>query len=485
MGSSVVISRERGMIAVTAKHGYSSELNVIREALSAYGDYRAIRVSDHLIPQLIEQLILLCDGIEDPLNILGLPPFDDGEYGDRDLAELVAQVADYGVVHNGNHYDTAVVARRKQLWTQAESLLRDVGISYKEETRYNALTVIMSQTSNGQRMVEAVAERINAEITATYGNSGLVEEISVDTLIDIWERARVAQFGVKPTKLGERAYPNKNVALSYIAVAIASAQGPPVEVVDGVLRRVYNAWPMSCATEPSEMHVEGAHISLASWAVLTQSSVGGENYVLMHLSAVNTYGKNKATWASIMDGTRATYQLSFPYGSRAGYGGRSQSAKRQTGKKRYITDWNDQPMKKSRMTHMAITHYTMENPESGQGFLHLVGDHISAAPDLSWFFIQIDKALTIPVQETWAKALWDMGVQLRLIHRMPSHNCAAYWVDASENKWTKIVQALTLGRTLEDLGDVEVETVGGIVADADQLVLEDVETEEDYTGEDD
>jgi hypothetical protein len=474
--SIVIIGRERGMILVRAQYSYESSLVAIREEMSAYGDYKSIRVDDRDREKLIELLLKHNLEIQDPDNILDLPLFSDGEYAELDLADAVARLADYETIH-GNTYDTDQNRRRQALWGRASEILKLVEITYEERTSYTRTVADMSQTASALTMVTTLTTALNAATRASFGTDGLVEELTIEDALAAWDVTRAKLFGVKPEKVGQKWYPTRDTAMAYIAASLA--QGPTVTVNDGVIRRVYKAWPISLAKETSKTYVDDLRIDLASWAVLVQTrTTGDDEPVLMHISAVGAYQKNKAVWASVMDGTRKAYALSYDHGDKGGFGGRTQHAKRQQGKKRYVTDWNDQDLPISRMSHVAITHYTAETPASGQSFLHLVGDHVTGAPDLPWFYRQLDTALTIPIQEQWAAELWAMGFQLGLIHRMPSHNCAAYWVEASEKKWTRVVQALTLGKSLEELGEVDVETVGGEIAEADQLVLEDIDSED-------
>jgi len=479
--SIVIVNQDRGMIQVHAQYHYESALLAIRNEIpDAVGDYKTIRVEHRDKDTLIGLLLKHSLDIQDHENVLGLPPFFDGDYAEIDLADTVTRLAGYHDIGRGADYDSTVTKQRKELWGRAQAELELLDVSYKEDYRYGVPTVSLTQISASDSLVRRLTQALSDATRATFGPRGLVEELTVAEAVAAWESTRLAVCGVPPTKIGQKAYPTRATTMVAIAAALASTTGPAPVIVDGVIRRVYGAWPISIATDVGVTFVEDARVDLVSWAVLTENGRGED--VLMHISAVNSYQKNKALWAGIMDGTRAHYQVSYPHHAKGGHGERTQTARRQQGKKRYVTDWNDASLKISRLSHISITHYTAEQPVSGQNFLHLVGDHATAAPDLPWFYQQLDTALTVPLREEWTRLLWEMGVQLRCIHRMPSFNCAAYWVEASEARWTRIVQALTLGKTINDLGDVDVITIGGAVADADQLVLEDVddnETEEE------
>jgi hypothetical protein len=194
---------------------------------------------------------------------------------------------------------------------------------------------------------------------------------------------------------------------------------------------------------------DAAHWPISVCVLPGRQSPDG-NDMLLHLSSVNGVSKNRALWAAILDGRRE--QISVRAGGLRSY------PRRMEGRAQYLTDWNDQPLHTSGLSHLAMTHRSAFEPELGQAFLHLAGNDASGAPDLPLFVQQLSRAISVPFDLAWAPQLWAYGVnpddsETALITPLPSTGCQGYWVLADESRWTRLIVAVQQGVAPEALRD--------------------------------
>jgi hypothetical protein len=211
---------------------------------------------------------------------------------------------------------------------------------------------------------------------------------------------------------------------------------------------------------------EAAHWPLSVCVLPARQSPDG-NDILLHLSSVNGVSKNRALWAAILDGRRE--QIPLRTGDRRHY------ARRAEGRHQYVTDWNDEPLASSGLSHLALTHRSAFEPELGQAFLHLAGNDLTGAPDLPLFAQQLSRAISLPFDLAWAPELWRYGLadaadELPLITPLPSSGCQGYWVRADEARWTRLIIAIQRGLAPDQLSDAdlaitEIGAAGNAIAD--------------------
>jgi hypothetical protein len=329
----------------------------------------------------------------------------------------------------------------------------------------------------------------SAVVGTVHEDGTATEQLTRAGLESLWLRVREETLGPVPERAFERWYPPRASAGHWIAALLGCVAGPAFtrhpDATDVVLTRTLPAWPVRMATSsPAYVDVRGVVQSIISWCARPGPDAGEPVAVLLHISGVGLYTKLRALWARLMDAKREIIALPESPSSRL-------TVRRAEGRNVYHTDWNDQPLPKSGLAHISITHTSASVPQTGQGFVHLAGNDLAGAPDLQLFFRQLDWALTLPLRPEWAGRLWLYGQRVRqpngkpLIERLPSFGCAGYWVEADELRWTRIAVALTRGQNPEDLVDEDLPITQVGVAQALPVDLVEEAAEEDTDTVDD
>lgn len=456
---------------------YQSLGNVLKDITGDFPYNRTFVLTPDQLPLARPLIIKHASCVVDSANVLQLPPFVDPHaddlftYIDHDLqpyAAVLGTASTYGSV-----CDTllAFYAQEPAIST-AIGYAKDSGILIKSEPK-PYMTLEHNATSFFAALVSAFTKAWKAE---TNADGSVREYLTKEGFSPWWEKVRFDAYGTSPATSNEKYYPMRASMPAYLAALIAKTAGPPFTRTDNGIERTYRPWLIRVGNQHVRTEIDGATMHIASWASLAiPGDTGG---VIMHMSSVGAYQVNKALWAAFMGGSREWIELVTP---RATYSSDKLLARREQGKNNYTVLWNTSPLPTSRLTHMSITHKSDDAPRPGYGFLHLVGDHVSGYPDMDRFFAQLDKAVTIPVLPTWKEQLWGYGSEFGLITKLKSHNCTAYWVNVSEQKWTRIVQALMTGQDPHTV-NAEIEIHGVDVIDESDIVLEhdhDLDTEEE------
>jgi hypothetical protein len=281
--------------------------------------------------------------------------------------------------------------------------------------------------------------------------------------------------------------PTEDALPLHIAAALASLPGVSWTIADEGARlvRTLPAWPARLPATEQPLKVELKNGLLAD--VLCWSALPAETYdnpgplaEIVFLSLIGPQKKLKAVWAAMMDNKRDLIKL--PFQERRYYGGHDLKylgARRLEGKGRYRTFWNSEPLPESGMAHVVIECAQATRPEVGKPFPHIVG--ADGTPNLGQFFQQLDMALRLPLDPTWAAMLWGEALKAdkaaqrpQLIIKLPAHGCQVYWVRADQDaQWAKIV-ARCAGATgphagaIETIGELKrVSNITEIVSEAD------------------
>jgi hypothetical protein len=307
-----------------------------------------------------------------------------------------------------------------------------------------------------------MAKAIVAEAQA---DGTLIQHLPADTVRQVWDAKRATVFN--PTYHLE-IMPTEDALPLHLAAALASLPGTPWMVTgDGTrLVRTLPAWParLPATVQPFKVELKnGLLADVVCWSALPAESYDnpGPLAEIVFLSLIGPQKKLKAVWAALMDNKRELLKL--PFQERRSYGGydlKYLGARRLEGKGRYRTFWNSEPLSESGMAHVIIECTQATRPEVGRPFPHIVG--ADGTPDLHRFFQQLDMALRLPLDPSWAQTLWDEALKAdkaaqrpQLIITLPSHGCLVYWVRADQDaQWAKIV-ARCAGATGPHAGTIE------------------------------
>jgi hypothetical protein len=465
-------------IVVHVPYEYPNLGDVLTHKLNArnnYGGNYAISMlgKDGILPLLVEEGA----EIEDPEGLLRLPLFQDTTY---DLYAHLEALTDFqnarSYLETIHRYDPGL-ATMKELWKKHKAVMADLGYYWNTQTTYGRDASYVSVRSTQYTWLAELRKEFYKAFKAEMLSDGsLLEYLTGDDFIAFWEEFRVRKFGPPPEREYSRFYPKRSTIPAYFVYLMATLPGPGYGFTGDRMERVYKPWLIRVGEGFARTEVAGANIPLASWCYRTTL----DDNLIMHLSVIGEAQQARAVWASLMSGSRDRLML-----TRHGqYYHNGTVARRAEGKgKNYTVDWSPEPMAISQLHHMSITHKSNEEPApGGNGFLHLVGDHISGFPDLDRFFRQIDISLTLPLLPEWAYRLWIEGQNAGLITALDSFNCKGYWVTTNEKKWTNIVQALTLGLTLEEFksrSDLpEVEVIGEKAKTKNEEEIDDLEFSE-------
>ena len=291
-----------------------------------------------------------------------------------------------------------------------------------------------------KRALPALVERATDAATGAT-----VERISAEALSEMWVRVRQLQFGEVPKTVGEKYYPPTAQASYWAACLLATIPGPAFVVADGYASRSLPPWPMQIPVAPQDMHVDGLNHALLTYAIYNGSDKKDGFALLLQLSVLGRSNQLvRALWAYIVDAKRGV--ITIPTDGR--YNGTS--ARRQEGRRRYISMVNDTVLPESGYHHLLIEHVSNTGPVPGESFAHIVGNGYAESPEYDRFFRQLSTAVTIPFSEQDVDLMWTMGREASLIEDCQAVGCRAYWVRADERGWSEIRQAIGLGLTLKE-----------------------------------
>lgn len=307
-----------------------------------------------------------------------------------------------------------------------------------------------------------------AIVSEAQPNGTLAQHLTADAVRHVWESKRNTLFNAAYPK--EITPPEEALPL-HVAVTLATFPSTPWTLTDDGTRlvRMLPAWParLPATTQPLKLELKnGLLADVVCWSALPAESYDnpGPLAEIVFLSLIGSQKKLKAVWAAMMDNKRDLIKL--PFLERRYYGGddlKYLGARRLEGKGRYRTFWNSEPLPESGMAHIVIECAQATRPQVGKPFPHIVG--ADGTPNLARFFQQLDMALRLPLDPTWAQTLWDEALKAdkaaqrpQLIVRLPAHGCQAYWVRADQDaQWAKIV-ARCAGATGSQAGSIE--TIG-------------------------
>lgn len=394
------------------------------------------------------------------------PPFEDGQVGDLfarlDLLPLLLPLAPaLRAIYHERHEARALFA---PLAAQAPDVPSALGFVEGLEGRWVGASVAQRLWS---AWLEAASPLTTSEVLA---DGSLRERLSVEALLTTWLRVREQNCGAPPERLGQRWYPPQTVLPVWVAALLACLDGPPfmLDSDTGLLVRTLSPWPMRLSAPLHRLDFKDAAHWPISACVLPERQSGTGNDLLLHLSAVNGVSKNRALWAAVLDGR--CEQIPLRLGSQRLY------PRRVKGRGLYVSDWNEQPLASSGLSHLALTHRSAFEPELGQAFVHLAGNDLAGAPDLPLFAQQLSRALSVPFDLAWAEQLWAYGLEELdgenpLISPLPSLGCQGYWVRADEARWTRLIVAVQRGQHPGDIADDDLAiTEIGTAARVDEVI---------------
>jgi hypothetical protein len=282
----------------------------------------------------------------------------------------------------------------------------------------------------------------------------LVEQLTAERIAAFWLETRDQTCGAVPDRLGQRWYPPHHTLPIWIAALLACNPDPAwtYDPTTNAVTRTLPPWPLRRPVPLYRIDLKDAAHWQVSMCVLPPEQSRDGQEALLHLSTVNGVSKNRALWAAFFDGRREA--LPVQTGRQRHY------PRRLAGRQQYVTDWNEQPLPTSGLSHLALTHRSAFEPELGQAFVHLVGNDLAGAPDLPRFAQQLSRALSLPFDLAWAGQLWNAGLQeddtgAPLITPLPSSGCQGYWVRADEERWTRLIVAIQRGCDPATLADAD------------------------------
>lgn len=377
------------------------------------------------------------------------PPFVDGSGDDPfcrlDLITLLAPAAPaFRAIDNDRH--PAARAAFAQIAAYDPAIPAQLGLAESLEERW---VVAYAAQRFWHELLCGVAQVVRGEVQA---DGTLRETIAGADIVDYWQRTRLQVCGAAPEHTGQRWYPPKTTLPIWIAGLLVCLDGPAFtrDATTQTLVRQLPPWPMRLRSALHRLDLKDAAHWPISVCVLPSRQSRDGNDTLLHLSVVGNLSKNRALWAAILDGRREQIPV------RAG--GQRHYPRRMEGRQQYASNWNDQPLHASGLSHLALTHRSAFEPELGQAFLHLAGNDHSGAPDLPLFAQQLSRAISAPFDLAWAPQLWAYGracddAETPLIAPLPSTGCQGYWVLADEPRWTRLIVAVQQGLAPHNLRD--------------------------------
>lgn len=368
------------------------------------------------------------------------PAFVDGEAGDLfarlDLVSLLKPLAPALLaIHNEYHDDRA---KFTNVAATAPDVPLALGFAEREDDRW--ISAYAAQRF-WQYLLRGVGEAVEGTAQA---DGTLVERLVPEAFCTFWLQTRAETCGPTPERLGQRWYPPQSTLPIWLAAVLACCDGPVFCLNHNAasITRLLPAWPLRLGAKLDRLDLKDAAHWPVSACVLPGKHSRDGNDALLHLSAVGGVSKNRALWAAILDGRRE--QIPVRAGRQRYY------PRRVEGRNQYISDWNDEPLPTSGLSHLALTHRSAFEPELGQSFLHLGGNDLSGAPDVHLFAQQLSRAISVPFDLAWGEQLWRYGLNAEdsetpLITPLPSSGCQGYWVLADEARWTRLIVAVQKG----------------------------------------
>ncbi|PDW00936.1 hypothetical protein [Candidatus Chloroploca asiatica] len=376
------------------------------------------------------------------------PPFVDGGCDDPfrrlDLIAVLTPAAPaLRAIYHDRHEARAAFA---QLAAYDPTLPAQLGLA---ESLENQWVIAYAAQRFWHELLSGLAQLVHGVVLA----DGTVREtITAPDLMEYWHRTRRQICGAVPEHTGQRWYPTVATLPIWIAGLLACLEGPAFTLDESTATvfRHLPPWPLRLPSELFRLEVKDAVHWPVSVCVLPGSQVGDGQDVLLHLSAVGGLSKNRALWAAILDGRREPLAVRI--------GKQRHAPRRIEGRRPYVSDWNDQPLHASGLSHLALTHRSAFEPALGQAFVHLAGNDAAGAPDLVQFAQQLSRAISLPFDLAWAAQLWAYGTnpddtETALITPLPSIGCQGYWVLADEPRWMRLIIAVQHGVAPEDLRD--------------------------------
>lgn len=318
--------------------------------------------------------------------------------------------------------------------------------------------------NNFTRTVAAASESV------AQPDGTIVQHLTAETVRQVWTNERDTTFNAS---YHQEIMPSEEALPLHVAAALAALPGTAWSVADDGTHLVRHlpAWParLPATVQPLSIQLKNKLLADAlCWAALPAESYDnpGPLAEIVLLSLIGPQKKLKAVWAALMDSKREQITLPFqdphdPWGNT-----KYREARRLEGKGRYCTFWNREPLPESGMAHILMECAQASRPEVGRPFPHIVG--ADGTPDLPRFFQQLDAALRLPLAPAWTQTLWtealltDKALQRpRLIIKLPSHGCQAYWVRTDQDaEWAKTVARCAGARgpqagTIEAIGELK------------------------------
>ena len=394
------------------------------------------------------------------------PTFVDGEAGDMfarlDLVPLLLPLGSaFRAIQNDYHDDRAKLT---DVAAHAPQVPLALGFGEHLDGRW-------SSAYAAQRLWQFLLRGFGDAVRGTAQVDGtLVEQIMPDAFRTFWLQARTETCGPLPKIIGQCWYPPQSTLPIWLAAVLACSDGPAFtrnqEAVG--LTRILPPWPLRLSDKLYRLDLKDAAHWPVSTCVLPGKQSHDGNDALLHLSTVGGVSKNRALWAAILDGRRE--QIPLRAGRQRHY------PRRVEGRNQYISDWNDEPLPTSGLSHLALTHRSAFEPELGQSFLHLAGNDLSGAPDVHLFAQQLSRAISVPFDLAWGEQLWRYGTdtddsETSLITPLPSSGCQGYWVLADEARWTRLIIAVQKGIKPRNMSDDDlVITEVGALARLDEII---------------
>lgn len=291
-------------------------------------------------------------------------------------------------------------------------------------------------------------------IETTANDQGIItQRITADAALAFWHTCVQLHWRQNP--------PPEDHAPYHFAVALARQGGIPWQRDGDTLMRVLPQQPLRLVpTEggnPRSMQsADAVVVPCVGYAYLPANSRHNDEpeNALVYVSGVGSHKKLRAFVAALQSNNRKPCLLPAWETHYSGTRDIWARARRPEGKGIYATFWNDEPLAESGFAHLVVQHYSALAPRALTPFLHLTG--ADGHPDLDRFFRQLDVASPYPIKRAWAQRLWDAGIAAKLITKLPSYGCAAFWCDPTDERaWATMVAACqgAAAATIESFGE--------------------------------
>ncbi|MEN9936222.1 MAG: hypothetical protein RLZZ387_2801 [Chloroflexota bacterium] len=381
-------------------------------------------------------------------NAAPAPAFDDGvpvsAFARLDLVPVLTPVAPALLAFHNDRHEAR--SRFSEVAAVVPDIPASLGLAEGLEGRWMHA---YAAARFWQELHDGFSQVVQSEVQP---DGSLCEHLDPEAIRTYWLTTRERLYGVPPELLGQRWFPPQSTLPIWVAALLACVEGSPfmLDETTNAAIRTLPPWPLRRPAALHRLDLKDAAHWPVSLCVLPDKLSRDGNEALLHLSAVNGVSKNKALWAAILDGRRE--QIPVRAGRQRYY------PRRVEGRNQYVSDWNDEPLPASGLSHLALTHRTAFEPELGQAFLHLAGNDLAGAPDLPLFAQQLSRSISVPFNLAWAAQLWSYGTnpddsETALITPLPSLGCQGYWVLADEPRWTRLIIAVQRGMSPSALSE--------------------------------